>query len=110
MTIEIACSLAVISTTAFVALWFWVVKKELHAKQIMIEAAKNQLTASQEQCARVRDGPEEKEAKETLKRTQSVHRQAVRIYNSTLRKPWNAVPGFFLGYRQQKDGNENRLY
>lgn len=102
--------IAIISTTAFIVLWFWVVRRELYAKQKMVEAAKCQLTASEEQCVRVRDGPEGEEAQKIRKRSQSVYRQAVGIYNKTLHKPWNAIPAFFLGYRKKDDGNENKLY
>lgn len=102
--------IAIFSTTAFIVLWFWVVRKELYEKKKMVEAAKCQLTASEEQCVRVRDDPKRNEAQEILKRSQSIYRQAVDIYNKTLHKPWNAVPAFFLGYRRKDDGNENKLY
>lgn len=102
--------IATLSTTAFIVLWFWVVRKELYAKQKMVEAARSQLTACGEKCVNVGDGSKGKEAQEILKRSQSVYRQAVGIYNKTLRKPWNAFPALFLGFRKDKDGNENKLY
>ena len=110
MTTTIACLIAIATTTAFIALWFWVVRRELYEKRKMVDAASCQLIASREEYTRARDGPIGERAQEILKRSQSIYRQAVEIYNKTLRKPWNAVPAFFLGYRQKNDGNENKLY
>lgn len=110
MTTTLAYLIAAVATTAFIVLWFWVVRRELYEKKKMVEAAQNQLTASRDAYVRVRDGPEEKAAQEILKRSQSLYNQAVGIYNKTLRKPWNAVPAFLLGYRKKDDGNKSKLY
>ena len=101
MATAIACFIALFSTSALIALWFWVVRRELYARQKTVDAAKRQLAASRQQYARVRDGPGEKQAREILERCQSVYRQAVNIYNEALCKPWNAIPALFLGYRRK---------
>ena len=106
MTTIIACLVALVSTTAFVTLWFWVVRRELYAKQKAVDAARCQLTASRQQMIRLRDGPEAAQAKEILERSQSIYRQAVTLYHKTLRKPWNAVPAFFLGFRPVGEDGE----
>lgn len=106
MTTIIACLVALVSTSAFVALWFWVVRREMDAKQKTVDAAKSQLTASRQQVVRVRDGPDEKKAREIMERSQSIYAQAVVLYNETLRKPWNAIPAFFLGFRSSGEDGE----
>lgn len=106
MTTLIACLIALASTTAFVALWFWVVRRELYAKQKMVDAARRQLTASRQQIIRVRDGPEAAQAKEIQERSQSIYRQAVTLYNKALGKPWNAIPALFFGFRSVREDGE----
>lgn len=98
----IACTIATISTIAFMVLWFWVVRKELYAKENMVAAVQYQLTASRETYDRVRDGPEGEKAMEIFKRSQSIYKQAVEIYNKTLHKPFNAIPALLLGFRQKE--------
>lgn len=92
--------LAILSTTAFLTLWFWVVRRELAAKQRAVDAAQCQLTASRQHVLRVRDGPEEEAAKQILERSQSVYLQTVRLYNEILKKPWNRIPGFLMGFHK----------
>ena len=53
MTAIIASSIAFFSTAAFIALWFWVVRKELKAKQNMVEGAQVQLAASRMHCLKL---------------------------------------------------------
>lgn len=101
MNTWIAYTIAIVSTAAFIALWFGVVKKELHAKENMVAAARHQLIASREVYERERDGPNAEMAKGVLERSQSIYRQAVNIYNETLRKPYNAVPALFFGLRRK---------
>ncbi len=103
MSTWMAYTIAAVSTTALIALWFWVARRELYAKQSMVEAAERQFTASRNEYNRVKDGPEQAKAQEILKRSQSVYRQAIGIFNSTLRKPWNAIPALFLGFRQKSE-------
>lgn len=105
LTTTISCSISIVSTIAFVMLWFWVVWRELYEKQKMVEAAKYQLIASLERCNRVRDGPEREEGEEILKRSQSIYRQSVGNYNKTLCKPWNIVPALFLGFRRKNEAD-----
>ncbi len=103
LNIWVAYTVAAVSTTAFIILWFFVVRKELYAKQSMVEAAQCQLTACLEEYTHPKDGHEQAKVQEILKRSQSVYRQTVNIYNRTLRRPWNAIPAFFFGYRRKKD-------
>ncbi|MDD3253335.1 MAG: hypothetical protein PHV18_12340 [Lachnospiraceae bacterium] len=101
MTTIIACLIATFSTSAFIALWFWVVRKELCAKENMVSAAKRQFTAGRQEYVRARDGLDEAKARDIMERSQSIYWQALNIYSKTLRKPWNTVPAWFLGFRQK---------
>lgn len=95
--------IAVVSTAALIALWFWVVRRELHEKEKAVDAARRQLAASRQHCLRARDGPEEAAAWDILMRSQSVLTQAEKRYNDALKKPWIAIPAWFLGFRTAKD-------
>ncbi|WP_455615562.1 hypothetical protein [Eisenbergiella sp.] len=112
LTTMIACLIALLSTVAFVVQWFWVARRELYAKQKMVDAAKHQLTASRQQLIRARGDLGEKQAREILERSLSVYRQSVILYNKTLCKPWNIVPALVLGYRQKNEDEkeENLAY
>lgn len=94
----IAWSIAFFSTAAFVALWFRVVRKELTAKQNMVESAKSQIAASRRQRLRARDIPEKEKAQEILDKSYDIYRHSAELYNDTMQKPWNAVPALFLGF------------
>lgn len=106
LTTVIACSIAFFSTAAFIALWFGVVRKELTAKQNMVESAKAQLIASRTQLLRARDAPEMQKAQEILDRSLDIYRQSLELYNDTLQKPRNAVLAFFLGFRPVAEGDK----
>lgn len=106
MTIVIVCLAAGISTAAFLALWFWVVFKELREKRNMIESAAAQLVACRRQVRQVTGGLEKEDAKKVLDRSLDIYRQTVMLYHQTLKKPWNYIPGFLMGYREVKDENK----
>ncbi len=106
MTAIIASSIAFSSTAAFIALWFWVVRKELKAKQNMVEGAQVQLAASRMHCLKARDAPEAQKALEILDRSHDIYRQSLELYHMTLRKPWNLVPGFLMGFRRVTDNSK----
>lgn len=106
MTTMIACVLAGISTTVAVVLWFFVVYRELKTKRNALKSAQYQLNASRHQQIRTRDGPEAQSAHEVLIRSLDIYRQSVALYHETLKKPWNCIPGFLMGFRQLKDENE----
>lgn len=87
---------------AFLALWFWVVCRELREKRNMMESAEVQLTACRRQVRRVRAGSEKEDAQKVLDRSLDIYRQTVLLYHRTLKKPWNYIPGFLMGYREVK--------
>lgn len=100
MTATVAWLIAGCSTTAFIVLWFCMVRRELRIKQSMLESAEIQLAIVHEQCAEAQDDPDKQGI---LNRSLDIYRQAIERYNETLRKPWNIVPGFLMGYRLKKD-------
>ena len=100
MSNAIPIFIAVFSTAALIVLWFWVVRRELHEKKKAVEAARRQLAASRQHCLRERDGPEETAAWDILRRSQSILAQAEKRYNDALKKPWNALPAWFFGFRK----------
>ncbi|KXL52163.1 hypothetical protein CLNEO_25120 [Anaerotignum neopropionicum] len=109
MTTVIASFIAIVSTTALIAQWFWLIWRELNTKQKAVNAAKCQLSASRQEYLRLRDGPEEEQARGILERSQSIYKQSVRLYNDTLQKSLHIVPAFFLGFRRKFDDIEKPI-
>jgi len=99
----IASFIAIDSTTALIARWFWLVWRELNAKQKAVDAAKCQFSASRQEYLRLRDGPEEDNARGILERSQSIYKQSLRLYNEAQQKPLRIVPAFFLGFGQKNE-------
>ncbi|MEL1135685.1 hypothetical protein AAC978_10925 [Desulfitobacterium sp. THU1] len=98
MTTIIIYLVAGISTTAFVILWFWVARQELLAKQSTVQSAGSQLIVCHKKYLQSEDGLEEINAKNILLRSQDIYIQSVKLYNQTLKKPWNRIPGIFMGF------------
>ncbi len=87
--------IAAVSTAAFLALWFWEVRRVLRSRRSTVESAAAQLAVCRRQAA----GPcSDPELAEVLARSESIYRQAVALYNDTLRKPWIYLPGRLLGF------------
>jgi hypothetical protein len=106
LTTMIAYVAAGISTTAFLALWFWVVRQELTTKKDTVKSARSQLTACRKKYLQARNGPEEIDAQGILTRSRDIYQQSVTLYNQTLRKPWNRIPGFLMGFREISKGDD----
>ncbi|MGS0763411.1 hypothetical protein [Syntrophomonas curvata] len=85
-------------------LWFWVVHRELRARTDTVNSARSQLAACRKKHMQARGGPEEQDAKSILSRSLDIYRQSVMLFNQTLLKPWNRIPGFLLGFRTIKEG------
>lgn len=100
MATFILCVTAIITTTSFLILWFWVVYQELRAKMNIVNSAENQLAACRKNHMHTKGGSEEQDAKSILSRSLDIHRQSVILYNKTLLKPWNLIPGLLMGFRK----------
>jgi hypothetical protein len=85
-------------------LWFWVVRRELRFRTDIVKSAESQLAACRKKHLQARDGREEQDTKSILSRSLDIYRQSVMLYNQTLLKPWNRIPGFLLGFRPIKEG------
>ena len=90
--------IAGVSTTAFLTLWFWVVRRELLAKQNMVQNAEEQLLACRKNYLQSKDGVGEMDAENILIRSQDIYVQSITLHNQTLRKPWNLIPGYIMGF------------
>lgn len=99
MTAIISYLIAGVSTTAFLTLWFWVVRRELLTKQNMVQNAADQLLACRKNYLLSRDGVGEMDAETILIRSRDIYIQSITLYNQTLRKPWNGIPGYIMGFR-----------
>ena len=104
MSSWVAWLVAAVSTTAFLVLWFWEVRRVLRSRRSVVESAAAQLSACRRQAAGVRYDPE---LAQILARSESIYRQAVAHYNDTLCKPWCHLPGHLLGF--DRDTGEDDL-
>ena len=93
----VAWLIAAVSTTAFLVLWFWEVRRVLRSRRSVVESAAAQLSACRRQAAGVRYDPE---LAQILARSESIYRQAVAHYNDTLCKPWCRLPGHLPRHRR----------
>lgn len=112
LTTIIAYLVAGASMAALITLWFWIVRQELCAKQKAAKAAKCQLIASKQEYLRARDGSNETQAHEILERSERVYKQSIQLYQKSLRKPWNLLPGALMGFGKeiQEDHFSNFLF
>ncbi len=110
MTTIIACVTATISTIAFLALWFWVVHRELRAKIDTVKSAENQLASCRKNHLLARDSSDEQDAKSILNRSLDIYHQSVMLYNYTLQKTCNHIPGLLMGFRQIKAGTRSNSW
>lgn len=99
MATIIASIIAVLSTTGFVILWFWVARRELLEKQNMVQSAASQLATCHKDFLLARDGFDTMDAEHIFLRSRGIYIQSVNLYNKTLEKPWYRIPGFLMGFR-----------
>lgn len=107
MTTIIACLIATTSTAAFLTLWFWVVHHELIAKKDTVNSAEIQLVSCRKKHMQSRNSSDESDAQGILTLSHDIYRQSVTLYNQTLLKPWNRIPGFLMGFQQIKEGKNS---
>ena len=87
--------IALISTGICMFLWFRDVRRIMRERKNMMESADRQLTACRKKALRDRADPE---TAAVLARSESIYRQAVDIYNRTLKKPWCCLPAHLMGF------------
>ncbi|MEG2138833.1 MAG: hypothetical protein RRY64_09255, partial [Oscillospiraceae bacterium] len=99
MPAAFATWIAIVSTAAFVGLWFWVVQGELVRGRNMVESAKIQVLACRKQCVRDSGSDGEAASRAVLLRSEDIYRQSIALYHRALKKPWNYIPGALMGFR-----------
>ena len=104
MAFRIIALIAVISTAAFLCLWFRDVRRIMREQKSTVESAKAQLNIFREKAHKARDDPD---AAAVLERSESIYRQAVDHYNRTLRRPWVYLPATLMGFRMIQNGGED---
>ena len=88
---------AVVSTAAFLFLWFRDVRRIMRERKSTVDSAKAQLNVFREKAHKARDDPD---AAAVLERSESIYRQAVDIYNQTLQNAWNYLPARLMGFHR----------
>ena len=101
MVSRIIALVAVVSTAAFLFLWFRDVRRIMRERKSTVDSAKAQLDVFREKAHKARDDPD---AAAVLARSESIYRQAVDHYNQTLRKPWVCLPAALMGFRMIQNG------
>ena len=90
----IAWTIAVLCLAAFLALWFCDVRRIMRDRKSTVESAQGQLTT----CRKNAGGEEVEQSNALLERSERIYRQAVDLYNRTMRKPWIYLPARLMHY------------
>ena len=104
MAFRMIALVAVVSTAAFLFLWFRDVRRIMQERKSTVDSAKAQLNVFREKAHTARGDPD---TAAVLQRSESIYRQAVEHYNQTLRKPWVYPPAALMGFRMIENGGES---
>lgn len=100
----VAWLIAAVSTTAFLVLWFWEVRRVLRSRRSVVESAARAALrlppSGRRRALRSRACSDPRAQREHLP-------AAVAHYNDTLCKPWCRLPGHLLGF--DRDTGEDDL-
>ena len=96
MIIWLAWPVAVASSAVCVFLWFKDVRRIMRDRKSTVESAARQFAVCREH---VRCANGASEAGAVLERSENIYRQAVDIYNRTMRRVWVYVPACLMGFR-----------
>lgn len=96
MSTWLAWAIAAVSTAACLLLWFREVRRLMLNRESTVESAAGQLAVCRRQAADARD---DAGAQAVLERSEKIYRQAVDLYNHTLRKPLIRFPAFLMGFK-----------
>jgi len=95
--------IALVSLAALIRLWFRTADQAMREKLDIVQSAQSQLNAYREALRQVEDAEMRSHAEEVTSRCRDIYVQAVALYNQTLSRPANRIPGMFLGYRLIED-------
>ena len=96
MSSAIAWLAAAVSSALCIFLWFRDVRRTMLERRRTVEFAEGQLRSNRRRAKEAGAG---KDGAAVLERSVSIHRQAVDIYNHTLRKPWIYLPAIIMGFK-----------
>lgn len=88
--------LAVAGISMCLFLWFRDVRRIMQERKSTVESAAGQLACCRRKLVDAKGDPE---AKDVLGRSEKIYRQAVDLYDHTLKKPWILLPAFLMGFR-----------
>lgn len=88
--------IAVGSTFLCLYLWFREVRRIMQERKNTVESALGQLATCWEKAHRARGDPE---VSDVFARSENIYRQAVDLYNRTLKNPWYCLPAYLMGFR-----------
>ncbi len=66
----------------------------------IVNSAENQLAVCRKNYMLKRDSAEVQDAKLIFTRSLDIYRQSVKLFNRTLLKPYNYIPGLLMGFRK----------
>ena len=96
MSSSLAWLVAVGSTVLCVLFWFRDVRRIMRDRQSTVDSAAGQLRTCQEKVNLIHD---DSDAMAVLERSESIYRQAVELYDRTIRKPWIFLPARLMGFQ-----------
>ena len=87
--------IAIVSTAICLFLWFRDVRRIMRNRMSTVESAAGQLASCRIRAAKAENDPE---AAAILARSENIYRQAVELYNQTMRKPWIYLPAVMMKF------------
>lgn len=90
---------ALFGIVAAFLLWLRITKLELRQKMDAVNSAQSQLNACRMFLSDLKDGPDAERVQAVDRQCRDIYRQAAVMYNETLQRPANRIPGWILGYR-----------
>jgi len=95
MGIRVVELVAIVSTAVCIFLWFREVRRIMTERKNTVESAASQLAVHRGKALKARN---DVVAAAVFARSERIYRQAVDLYNQTLRKPWNYLPARLMGF------------
>ena len=95
----LAWTIAAGSVTVSIYLWFRDVRRIMRERSSTVESAQRQLICCRQNALQANTDPD---AAAVLKRSENIYRQAVDLYNQTMKKAWVLLPALLMGYHTIK--------
>ena len=91
----LAWLIATVGIATSIFLWFRDVRRIMRERRSTVESAQGQMACCRQNAIRANTDPG---AAAVLNRSEKIYRQAVELYNQTMRKPWVLLPALLMGY------------